>query len=140
MSTTAEVKARVLDVLSSAGRPLAIVGRTGSGKTTLLRAAATERASTPFWSSAEGLFQDMVQAIREEKYEAFIERVAGDPKPLIVEHLEDLRDRETTRTEVRRLLLRRSRLGGPTILSLTIARGAAEVAWLDGWSDVVELG
>jgi hypothetical protein len=58
----------------------------------------------------------------------------------VVEHLEDLRGKPSTREELRRLLAIRAARGGATVLTLTAGRGDTEiVGWLDGWADVVSL-
>ena len=66
--------------------------------------------------------------------------LATDPRPLVVEHLEDLRGKPSTREELRRLLVLRAANGGATVLTLTAGRDDAEIVkWLDGWADVASL-
>jgi len=71
---------------------------------------------------------------------AGVQGLAADARPLVVEHLEDLRGKPRTRKELRRLLLGRAANGGVTLLTLTAARGTARtLRWLGGWADVVSL-
>jgi chromosomal replication initiation ATPase DnaA len=141
MPTAADIRSRVVAALSDRPcRPLAISGRTGVGKTTLLRAVATEGDLEPVWYSAVDLVERVVEALRCEGYPALRAALATDPRPLVVEHLEDLRGKPRTRGELRRLLLLRAGNGGATVLTLTAGRDDAEiVGWLDDWADVASL-
>jgi chromosomal replication initiation ATPase DnaA len=141
MPTAADIRPRVVAALSDRPcRAFAISGRTGVGKTTLLRAVTAEGDLEPVWYSAVELVERVVEALRCEGYAALRAALATDPRPLVVEHLEDLRGRPSTREELRRLLLLRAARGGATVLTLTAGRDDTEiVGWLDGWADVVSL-
>ena len=94
----------------------------------------------PVWYSAVDLVERVVEALRCEGYAALRAALATDPRPLVVEHLEDLRAKPSTREELRRLLVIRAARGGATVLTLTAGRGDTEIVrWLDGWADVVSL-
>jgi hypothetical protein len=59
----------------------------------------------------------------------------------VIEHVEDLRGKPSTREELRRLLQSRRDLGHATVLTVTSTAGDAEVVeWLEGWSEVLLLG
>ena len=141
MPTAADIRPRVVAALSDRPcRPFAISGRTGVGKTTLLRAVTAEGDIEPVWCSAVDLVERVVGALRCEGYAALRAALATDPRPLVVEHLEDLRGKPRTREELRRLLVLRAARGGATVLTLTAGRDDTEiVGWLDGWADVVSL-
>jgi len=140
MPTTAGVKLKVRTALRSRpSRPLAIEGRSGAGKTRLLREMGAG-AEGWWWCSARDYAEDAVEAVRAERYPKFVSAVATDARPLVIEHIEDLRARPRTRTELRRALLLRAAAGGTTILTLTTGRGRREIVrWLGQWADVVEL-
>jgi hypothetical protein len=141
MPTAADIRPRVVAALSDRPcRPFAISGRTGVGKTTLLRAVTAEGDLEPVWYSAVDLVERVVEALRCDRYAALRAALATDPRPLVVEHLEDLRGKPSTREELRRLLVLRAASGGATVLTLTAGRDDAEIVrWLDGWADVVSL-
>ena len=141
MPTAADMRPRVAAALSDRPcRPLAISGRTGVGKTTLLRAVTAEGDIEPVWCSAVDLVERVVEALRCEGYAGLRAALATDHRPLVVEHLEDLRGKPSTREELRRLLVLRAASGGATVLTLTAGRDDTEiVGWLDGWADVVSL-
>lgn len=141
MPAAAKIRPRVVAVLSHRpSRPLAIMGRTGVGKTTLLRAVAAEAEAEPVWCSAVDLVDQIVEALRCDVYDAWRDALVTDPRPLVVEHLEDLRGKPRTREELRHLLLLRAAKGGATLLTSTGGRGHAEiVGWLGGWADFVSL-
>jgi chromosomal replication initiation ATPase DnaA len=141
MPTADDVRPRVVAALSDRRfRPLAISGRTGVGKTTLLRAVATEGDIEAVWYSAADLVERIVEALRSDGYVVLRAALATDPRLLVVEHLEDLRGKPSTRQELRRLLLLRAANSGATVLTLTAGRDDAEIVrWLDGWADVASL-
>ena len=106
----------------------------------LLRAVTAEADLEPLWCSAIDLVRELVEAIRGDRYAAFQTAVATDRRPLVVEHLEDLRGKPRSRAELRHLLLLRTAAGGATILTLTVGRGCPEIVrWLGGWADIVSL-
>jgi hypothetical protein len=80
----------------------------------------------------------MVAALCTDRLDLWREALAGDPHALVVEHVEDLRGRPRTMDELRRCIERRLALGGPTILTLTLAPGAEDVLeWLNQCTDVI---
>ena len=94
----------------------------------------------PVWYSAVDLVERVVEALQCKGYAALRAALATDPRPLVVEHLEDLRGKPSTCEELRRLLVLRAASGGATVLTLTAGRDDAEiVGWLDGWADVASL-
>ena len=137
MLDPAQLAPRVLAALTRPGSaPLALEGRSGSGKTTLLRSLARSAAPQTVWYSAFDLTQELVGAIREGSYDVCRARIAEDPRPICIEHLEDLRGKPATRDEVRRLLLSAA-AHRPVVVTLTRARGDAEVLeWLRPWAEV----
>lgn len=141
MATAADIRRRVVRAFTDRRlRPFAISGPSGVGKTTLLRAAVAEGAFEPVWYPAVDLVERVVEALRCDRYSAVRADLATDPRPLVVEHLEDLRGKPRTREELRRLLVLRAAAGGAIVLTLTAGRGDAEIVrWLDGWADVVSL-
>jgi chromosomal replication initiation ATPase DnaA len=141
MPSAAEIRPCIVAALSHRPcRPLAIAGRTGVGKTTLLRALAAEADLQPVWCSAVDVVEQFVEALRCDVYDAWRHALVSDPRPLVVEHLEDLREKPRTREELRRLLLLKAANGGAVLLTSTGGRGQAEIVrWLDGWADIVSL-
>lgn len=141
MPTATAIRPRVVAAFSGRPRrPLAIMGHSGVGKTTLLRAIAAEADLDAIWYSAVDLIEQVVEALRGDRYEALRDAVVTDPRPLVVEHLEDLRRKPRTREELRQVLLVRADKGGATLLTSTCGRGHAEIVrWLNGWADVVSL-
>jgi chromosomal replication initiation ATPase DnaA len=141
MPTAHQVKPRVLAAIAHRpSRPLAITGRTGVGKTALLRATVAESGLEAVWFSAFDLAERMVDALRGDCYDALQAALATDPRPLVIEHLEDLKEKPQTRDELRLLLLLRATRGGATFLTLTSGRSdSAIVRWLDRWADVESL-
>lgn len=120
-------------------RPLAITGRTGSGKTRLLRALAPEGDREAAWCPAADLVGRVAESIECDRYPALRAALADDPRPLVVEHLEDLRGKPRTRTELRSLLETASQRR-PVLLTLTRARRDRDVLrWLRSWAEVVSL-
>jgi hypothetical protein len=129
---------RLLD--APAGRPLALVGRSGSGKTTLLRAALGERRPAPLWLTAVGVVGDLISAIRSERAAEYEHSFAADPRPLVVEHLEDVRARERAQVELQRLFIDRARRRRAVLLTLTLGRGTdGVIEWLGRFADVHRL-
>ena len=141
MASEAAVRAKVRAVLRRrTPRPLAIEGPSGAGKTRLLREEAPE-SGYPRWCSAREIVDEAVEAIRGERYSEFEAALAMDPRPLVIEHLEDLRAKVRTRAELRRALHLRAAKGGATILTLTSGRSRTEIVrWLARWADVTSLG
>jgi chromosomal replication initiation ATPase DnaA len=120
-------------------RPLALVGPTGSGKTTLLRATLEASGVQGHWMTARDLVERLVAAIREERLEEFRSALASDPRPLVVEHLEDLRERPGARREIEELLRARAERQHPAVLTLTQASGTEGVAsWVRACAEVVD--
>lgn len=60
-------------------------------------------------------------------FERWCEVLESDPRPLVMEHLEDLRGRPRTLEELRRCMERRLSHGGTTILTLTLTAAADDV-------------
>jgi chromosomal replication initiation ATPase DnaA len=139
MASIDQLAGRVTAVLSTPGhRPVALLGRSGTGKTTLLRRAAARCGSEVVWRTARDLTERMARSIRNDSYESDRQSLAGDRRPMCLEHVEDLRDRPVTRAEVRRLLESRVEQGHPTILTLTRARADREVVeWLASWTELL---
>jgi hypothetical protein len=69
----------------------------------------------------------MAAAVRADRYERWCEALESDPRPLVMEHLEDLRGRARTLEELRRCMERRLSHGGTTILTLTLTAAADDV-------------
>jgi type II secretory pathway predicted ATPase ExeA len=111
-ASRSEIAVRIERALSARGRPLALVGRSGCGKTTLLRTALDRPGIEPRWTTARDLAHAMVDAIRRDTQAEGLAALAGEPRALIIEHLEDLRGRPRTLEELRRLLEARRHAGG----------------------------
>jgi len=141
MPTAARIRPRVAAALwGRPCRPLAITGRTGAGKTTLLRALVPKGDLEAAWCPAVDLVDRVIEAFRCDRYDAFRAALVTDPRPLVIEHLEDLRGKPRTRDEIRRLLLSRAANGAASILTLTTGPGGVQiVTWLGGWADIVSL-
>ena len=140
MPIAVQVRRRVAAALAHQPcRPLAITGRTGSGKTRLLRALAPEGDREAVWCPAADLVGRVAESIECDRYSALRVALVDDPRPLVVEHLEDLRGKPRTRKELRSLLETASRRR-PVLLTLTRARRDREVLrWLRSWAEVVSL-
>jgi hypothetical protein len=140
MANPDTVRAKVRAVLlRRTSRTLAIEGPSGAGKTRLLREVTAE-AGPAWWCAATDLVQEAVDALRGDRYAAFTTSLATDPRPLVIEHIEDLRAKPRTRAELRRALLLRAAEGRATILTLTTGRGRSEIMrWLARWADVASL-
>jgi chromosomal replication initiation ATPase DnaA len=93
---------------AAAPSPLALVGRSGCGKTHLLRTQFALRGVQPTWTTARDLVQSIVGAIQRSG-RGTDTLLADDPRPLVVEHLEDLRGMPRTLQELRLLLEARHR-------------------------------
>lgn len=92
------------------------------------------------WGNAHDLVLQMTAAIRDDRYPRCRAAFSGDERPLCIEHLEDLRGKVATRAEVRRLLPERTARGRSTVLTMTRARGDAEVVeWLASWAELLVL-
>lgn len=140
VATVAEVTARSRAVLDRRGsRPLVVEGPSGAGKTTLLRAVTAEAGPCWWWTAADFAYE-AAEAIRGARHRSFTSTLVADPRPLVIEHLEDLEGKTRTREELERALLVRAERGGATILTLTAGRGRAEtLRWLSPWADIVSL-
>lgn len=102
---------------------------------------ASECRVEPVFRSAFDLAGEMADALRGDSFDRFRRALTGDERPLVVEHLEDLRGKPSTREELRHLLQSRTDQGHATLLTVTNATGDAEVVeWLDGWTEVILLG
>jgi chromosomal replication initiation ATPase DnaA len=142
MSTADELAPAVRAAFSKAApAPVVIRGRTRAGKTTLLRRLASECRVEPVFRSAFDLTGEMADAIRSDRFDHYSNGLTRDERPLVVEHLEDLRGKPSTREELRHILQSRRDQGHATLLTVTNAMGDAEVVeWLDGWTEVLLLG
>jgi hypothetical protein len=88
--------------------------------------------------STRDLVAQMTEAIRDDRYSRYREAFTGDERPRFLEHVEDLRGLAVTRDEVRRLVEARAARGRCTVLTMTRARGDAEVVeWLASWSELL---
>jgi chromosomal replication initiation ATPase DnaA len=124
---------------SPAKRALALVGASSSGKTSLLRTALGARAVEPRWTTARDLVDAVVEAVRNGHLDEHREAFTNDPRPLVVEHLEDLRSKTLTQRELQRLVDERIARGHAVFLTLTFHRGAQDVIdWLRACADVVQ--
>jgi chromosomal replication initiation ATPase DnaA len=123
-------------------RAIAVRGRSGAGKTTMLHAVARESGIEATWLSARDLVERMVAAIRADAFESFSVSLSDDPRPLVVEHLEDLRGKARTREEIQRLLTQRAEKGHLVVVTLTASQtqGNSEISdWLVRWTEVISL-
>ena len=137
MALAANLTPAVVDALyRPRGRPLALAGRSRCGKTTLLREAVRRAGRQTVWCSAFDLANELVEAIWGGVRQTYSAAVVGDPRPLCVEHLEDLRENPRTREELRRLL-KRAAPHRPVLLTVTRTRGDAEILrWLRCWAEL----
>jgi hypothetical protein len=88
------------------------------------------------WCSARDLADEMVAAARADRVTSYGSSFAADPRPVCIEHLEDLRGKPRTRHELRHLLQHAAERR-PVLLSLTRSRNDADVlAWLRSWAEV----
>ncbi len=127
-------------VSSRTRRPLSLAGRSASGKTTLLREALASRAGDARWTTARDLVDEVVEALRSDRFDAYRQAFASDPQPLVVEHVEDLGGKTLTMDELRRLVDGRVLQGHPVILTLTVDRGTDGVLeWLRRFTRVIRL-
>jgi chromosomal replication initiation ATPase DnaA len=119
-------------------RPVCVAGQSGIGKTTHLRAAFRASNQDPRWTTAREAVDEMVAALRADRYGCWREGLENDPRPLVMEHVEDLRGKPRTMEELRRCMERRLSHGGVTILTLTLEPGADDVlAWVSQCADVI---
>ena len=140
MPTAARIRPRVAAALARRPcRPLAITGRTGAGKTTLLRAVVAKGDLQAAWCPAVDLVERVIEALRCDRFPALRAALVADPRPLVIEHLEDLRGKPRTRVELRSLLEAATRRR-PVLLTLTRSRGDRDVLrWLRGWVELLPL-
>jgi hypothetical protein len=132
-----EIAARIERTLAGHGRRLALVGRSGCGKTALLREVLDGRKIEPRWMTARDLVDTIADAIRRGTQDRILTALGGEVRPLVVEHLEDLRAKPRTLEELRRLLEVRTHNGGAAFLTLTTRPGSGDVArWLAQHADV----
>ncbi len=135
-----EITARIERTLKGLGRPLALVGRSGCGKTSLIRKALDGLEVEPRWTTARDLADSFVDAIRREAQDRMLADLGEEERPLVVEHLEDLRAKPRTLDELRRLLEVRAHRGGAVFLTLTTRPGAGDVVrWLARHAEVAGL-
>lgn len=122
------------------GPPFALEGVSGCGKTRLLRSVTASAAPDTVWCSARDLADEMVAATRADRLKSYRSGFVADPRPVCIEHLEDLRGKPRTRDELRHLLQLAS-ARRPVLLSLTRSRNDADVlSWLRSWAEVHCLG
>jgi hypothetical protein len=114
-------------VSGAPARLVCVAGRSGVGKTAHLRAAFRASNREARWTTARETVDEMAAAVRANRYERWCEVLEGDPRPLVMEHLEDLRGRPLTLEELRRCMERRLSRGGTTILTLTLTAAAGDV-------------
>jgi hypothetical protein len=129
MSRTRKAIERTIS--GDATRPLCLIGPSGSGKTRQLREALRAVALEGLWTTARDTADAVVEALSAGRYDSWREAFAGDPRPLVIEHVEDLRGRHRTLEELRCLLdLRRAR-GHASLLTLTLEPRSEDVVnWL----------
>jgi hypothetical protein len=139
MPTPALKKKLTAVIRRVASRPLVIEGVSGAGKTRLLRELLPDAGAARF-CTARDLVEEAVLALRENRYEAFEADLAAETRPLVIEHIEDLRGKVETRAELRRALLIRAAARRPTILTLTTGKGRSQVVrWLGRWADLASI-
>jgi hypothetical protein len=92
---------RPRDATARTHRPL------GSGKTSRLRAAFHTCGVEPLWTTARDAAGEIVEALQAHHYEPWREAFVSDPRPLVVEHMEDLHGRTRTLEELRQVLVMR---------------------------------
>jgi hypothetical protein len=114
-------------VSGARARLVCVAGRSGVGKTAHLRAAFRASNREARWTTARETVDEMAAAVRANRYERWCEVLERDPRPLVMEHLEDLRGRPLTLEELRRCMERRLSRGGTTILTLTLTAAAGDV-------------
>jgi hypothetical protein len=138
---SARLTAIVLKALSRpASKPLALSGRSGSGKTSLLRSAGEQAGREIAWFSATELVTELVDCIRDDRYASSEKLLAGDERPICVEHLEDLEEKPVARRELQ-LMLAKASAYRPVLLTVTRRKGDRAVhRWLESWTRVVSLG
>ncbi len=119
---------------------MAIVGASGTGKTSLLRSTFAAIGVEPRWTTARAVVDELVDAIRGDRIVQVRHAFLEDPRPLVVEHLEDLRRLARTQHELQRLAEARVAAGRAVVLTLTADRRTRDVAaWLRRFADVVEV-
>lgn len=120
---------------------MCVAGRSGIGKTADLRAALRTHDLDTRWTTARETVDDIVAAMRTDRYASWCQAFTGDRRPLVIEHVEDLRGKARTMQEVRLCMEERLSRGALTILTLTLSPGAADVLeWVSGFADVIVEG
>jgi chromosomal replication initiation ATPase DnaA len=126
---------------AQAPRPLCLVGRSGGGKTTLLRQALAEDGVEARWTTARDVVDEIVHAMRSGRYDRWREAFARDPRPVVIEHLEDLHGKRQTQQELGQLLDLRLSRGLAVVLTLTLEAKVVEmVEWLGACCDLYWTG
>jgi chromosomal replication initiation ATPase DnaA len=119
-------------------RPVGFIGPSGSGKTAHLREAFQQIGVEPRWITARDAFEGIIDALRDDRYDRWREGFENDPRPLVMEHVEDLRGKQRTMEELRHLLDVRQARGNATVLTLTLGPRVDEVvAWLRTFSELI---
>ena len=140
--TSDERRAAIWRGLSrSEKRALCLMGPSGAGKTTTLREILQSRGVEARWAAARELVGEMVEALRAGDWERWVEALASDPRPLVLEHAEDLQGRPRTMEELHHLLDRRLSRGHPVLITVTLSAACEDVvAWLSQCADVIRMG
>ncbi len=136
-----ECRAAIGRAVSPAGRrTLCLMGPSGAGKTTTLRETLHSRGVESRWAAARDVVDGMVEALRADGYEPWLEAATSEPRALVLEHAEDLRGRPRTMEELRRLFDRRLSRRHPVIVTLTPSAACDDVvAWLRQYADVIRM-
>lgn len=91
------------------------------------------------WTTARALADTIVDAIRRGAHDEVLATLVDEPRPLVIEHLEDVRGMPRTLEELRLLLEARRRRGLPVFLTLTTRPGAGDIArWLVRHAEVAK--
>ena len=141
MSSTTPLASEVVDAFFRArSRPLVLCGRARTGKATLLREAARTTGQQVVWRSALEMADEVAEALWRRTYDSYSSTVAGDSRPLCIDHLEDLQRRPRTREALRRLLGKAAQRR-PVLMTVTISEGEAGLLdWLGSWAELRPAG